>query len=254
MNLKEFLGEFGDSLREKINLSPLFDPENPDEWDRQALVKIEPVFERRKRFQSQVNSILALAKGFYRQGKRAEILVGEMGTGKTFCSIGVAALAPRKNHRTIVMCPGHLVDKWMREIRETLPQAKIVSLNNPGLKELFTLKGVKPQGHEFYVIGKERAKMHYSWVPAVDMHRRVLRCPQCGKALDDEKLLKSLQTHKVKCPECESPLWQADRSRSRRYAKAGYINRFLPKGTFDLFIADEAHECASCKGRLSEVR
>jgi hypothetical protein len=38
------------------------------------------------------------------------------------------------------MCPGHLVEKWMREVRETLPQAKIVNLNNPGLKELFALK------------------------------------------------------------------------------------------------------------------
>jgi SNF2 family DNA or RNA helicase len=241
MDLKEFLGEFGDSLREKINLSPIFDPENLDEWDRQALGRIEPIFGRRKRFQSQVNSILALAKGFYREGKKAEILVGEMGTGKTFCSIGVASLAPRKNHRTIIMCPGHLVDKWMREIRETLPQAKIVNLNNPGLKELFALKGAKPKGREFYVIGKERAKMHYSWRPAVELRQKTPCCPQCGKALD-EKLQACLYTRQVKCPECDSPLWQADRNRSRRYAKAEFIKRYLPKGTFDLFTSDEVHE------------
>jgi hypothetical protein len=82
MDLKEFLSEFGDSLREKIKTAPVYDPENLDEWDAQALAKLEPLLARRKRFQSQVDSILALAKGFFRAGKGAETLVGEMGTGK----------------------------------------------------------------------------------------------------------------------------------------------------------------------------
>jgi SNF2 family DNA or RNA helicase len=140
------------------------------------------------------------------------------------------------------MCPGHLVDKWMREIRTTLPQAKIVNLNNRGMKELFALKGRKPQGQEFYVIGKERAKMHYSWVPAVVMRGEIPHCPQCGKGLEDEKLQASLQTSQSKCPDCASPLWQADRHKSRRYAKAEYIKRYMPKGAIDLFVADEVHE------------
>ena len=246
MNLKEFLSEFGDSLREKIKTAPVYDPENLDEWDKKALARLEPLFTRRKRFQSQINGILALAKGFYREGKRAEVGVGEMGMGKTFCAIGVAALNPRKHHRTIVMCPGHLVDKWMREIAETLPQARTVNLNHPGLKELFSLKGQKPQGQEFYIVGKERAKMHYSWSPAVVMHEEIPHCPQCGRALNDEKLRASLQSHQVKCPGCASPLWQADRQKTRRYAKAEYIKRYLPKRTFDLCIADEVHDCASC--------
>lgn len=251
MELKQFLSEFGDSLREKIKTSPVFDPGTPDAWDAQALLKLEPLLERRKRFQSQVNGILALAKGFYREGKQAEILVGEMGTGKTFCSIGVAALAPRKNYRTIIMCPGHLVDKWMREVRKTLPQAKIVNLNNPGLNDLFALKDKRPQGQEFYIIGKERAKNHFTWSPAVIMRRDIPYCVTCGKALDEMK--GDFQARRLKCPECASPLWQADYKGPRRYAKAEFIKRYLHRGTFDLCIADEVHECASCQGRLSET-
>lgn len=238
MELKEFLSEFGDSLREKIKTSPIFDPGCLDAWDTEALGRLQTM--KRQPFPPQANTILALAKGLYREGKKAELMVGEMGVGKTICAIGVAALAPRQNHRTIIMCPGHLVDKWMREIRETLPQAKIVNLNNRGLKELFALKGQKPQGQEFYVIGKERAKNHFSFKPAVVMRREVPYCPQCGQALDELKA--NYTTRKVKCPNCDSPLWQADANRFRRYAKTEYIKRYLPKGTFDLFIADEVHE------------
>ncbi len=126
MELKQFLSDFGDSLREKINLRPVFDLEHMDEWDLQALQKIDSL--NRKPKPGQPNAILASAKGFYQEGKQAVIMVGEMGTGKTFCATAVAALAPQKNHRTIIMCPGHLVEKWMREIRETLPHAKIVNL------------------------------------------------------------------------------------------------------------------------------
>lgn len=238
MELKEFLREFGDSLREKVNLCPVFDPENLDEWDAQTLQKIN--MPRRENIAAQINGILALGKGFFRNGKRAEILVGEMGVGKTLCASAVPALNPRKNHRTIIMCPGHLVEKWMREIRDTVPYPKIFNLNNPGLKELFALRGRKPQGMEFYVIGKERAKNHFSFVPAVIERGETHYCPSCGKALDELK--GSYLKRKVKCPECNSPLWQADRKGSRRYAKAEYIKRYLPKGTFDLFIADEVHE------------
>ncbi len=239
MELKQFLSEFGDSLREKINLRPVFDPEQMDNWDTLTLEKIKRL--KRQPKPGQPTAILASAKGFHREGKKAVVMVGEMGTGKTYCASAVAALAPQKNHRTIIMCPGHLVEKWMREVRETLPHAKIVNLNNPGLKELFALKdGHKPEGQEFYVIGKERAKNHFTFVPAVIMRGETPYCPQCGKALDELKA--DFGKRKVKCPECGSPLWQVDHKGFRRYAKAEYIKRYLPKGTFDLFVGDEAHE------------
>jgi hypothetical protein len=80
MELKQFLSEFGDSLREKINLRPVFDPEQMDDWDTLALEKIKRL--KRQPKPGQPTAILASAKGFYREGKKAVVMVGEMGTGK----------------------------------------------------------------------------------------------------------------------------------------------------------------------------
>ena len=133
----------------------------------------------RRPYESQVKkAILPAAKGLYRHGKQAVIMVGEMGVGKTICATSVAALLPRKKYRVIILCPGHLVEKWLREIQITVPHAVTVNLNNPGLKELFALKHQKPQGREFYVIGKERAKNHYSFEPAVVMRQGLPHCPR----------------------------------------------------------------------------
>lgn len=80
MDIKEFLSEFGESLREKINLRPVYDPEHMDEWDKQALQIIQSLKRRPK--PGQPNAVLASAKGFYQEGKKAVVMVGEMGTGK----------------------------------------------------------------------------------------------------------------------------------------------------------------------------
>ena len=243
MTLKDFLNEFGGSLRRKIKMAPVFDPAHLDEWDKQAMAKLKKL--ARQPFPPQAKAILALAKGFYRENKKAEIMVGEMGTGKTICAIATAFLNPKKNHRTIVMCPGHLVDKWMREIGETVPQGTIVNLNNPGLKELFALKGQKPQGMEFYVVGKEQAKLHFAFKPAINKRGNKVYCPQCGKRLEKMESKIPQTQRRLKCPECGSSLWQADRNNVRRYAKAEFIKRYIGKGAFDLFVADEVHECKS---------
>jgi len=238
MDLKKFLVEFGDSLRSKVKAQPLYHPAQPDAWDAAAKATLQTL--QRQPFPSQADAILPVAKGFYREGQKAAFMVGEMGVGKTLCAIAVAALNPKQHHRTIVLCPGHLVEKWLREIRETVPGAAVVNLNNAGLAELIALQGKKPQGREFYVIGKERAKLHYAWRPAVQPLRRRggYLCPQCGKFLDATKVNLN---RKEKCPGCGAPVWQADGSKARRFAKAEFIKRHL-KGAFDLLIADEVHE------------
>ena len=148
MDLKSFLVEFGDSLRSKVKAQPLYHPAQPDDWDAAAKAKLETL--QRQPFPSQADAILPVAKGFYREGQKAAFMVGEMGVGKTLCAIAVAALNPKQHHRTIVLCPGHLVEKWLREIRETVPGAAVVNLNNAGLADLFALKGKKPQGGELF--------------------------------------------------------------------------------------------------------
>ncbi|MEI7847312.1 MAG: hypothetical protein WCK35_16050, partial [Chloroflexota bacterium] len=55
---------------------------------------------------------------------------GEMGVGKTALSTGVLDLLDA--YPAIVLCPPHLVPKWIREIEETIPGAKAMELTRIG--------------------------------------------------------------------------------------------------------------------------
>ena len=60
------------------------------------------------------------------------IIVGTMGTGKTVMATAVAAALHnhvRDTSHVIVLCPPHLVSKWIREIKVTWPKAKAMALN-----------------------------------------------------------------------------------------------------------------------------
>ena len=64
---------------------------------------------------------------------KSAILVGTMGTGKTVMATAVAAVLHnhvRKTSHTIVLCPPHLVNKWIREIKVTWPKAKAMALKS----------------------------------------------------------------------------------------------------------------------------
>jgi len=240
INLKEFLSKYGNSLKKKVleGFNPFFNPDKKDAWDRDSELKLESL--KRKPFPAQSNTVLALAKGFFVKNMKGLILVGEMGAGKTICSIALAHLIPRHNYRVLVMCPGHLVRKWIREIETTMPKCKVINLNGKGLAELEELKnGKKTSCPEFYVIGKERAKNHYQVKKAVTHQKHLERflCPRCGKYID----IKVFKPKRPKCPVCKEPFYQADNNGFRRFAKAEYIKKYL-KGKFDLFVADEIHE------------
>jgi len=240
--LKDFLGKYGPSLKKKVidRLQPLYNPKRKDSWDEEAGLRLEQL--KRKPFPAQKNAILALAKGFYVRKRKGLILVGEMGVGKTLCAIAVAHLLSKPGYRVLIMCPPHLVQKWLREVRETIPHAKAVNLNGNGLKELEELRHAGPPTRpEFYVMGRERAKLHYRYrnaflVLETEKTRRVL-CPSCFAEID----LDEVRAKRPLCPKCKQPMYQADHTGPRRFAKAEYIKKYL-KGTFHIFVADEVHE------------
>jgi SNF2 family DNA or RNA helicase len=60
------------------------------------------------------------------------ILVGEMGCGKTLIGASVPYVYENggKPARTLVMCPGHLVKKWQREVLETIPNSRARIMRN----------------------------------------------------------------------------------------------------------------------------
>ena len=81
-----------------------------------------------------------------------------MGTGKTMIGIATAWLLHHAGYpRSLVICPPHLVYKWRREIKQTVPEARVWILNGPDtLKKLLQLRLVtgKPSVPEFFVMGR----------------------------------------------------------------------------------------------------
>ncbi|HOV88327.1 MAG TPA: DEAD/DEAH box helicase [Syntrophobacteraceae bacterium] len=198
---------------------------------------------KRAPFPKQAETVLALLKGFKKDGTKGLFLTAEMGTGKTLMAIAVSFILCPPRSRTLVMCPGHLVRKWIREIEETIPHAKTVNLNGPGLAELFELRRTAPAGREFYIIGKERSKNHYARASGVMVRRHFQPiCPRCGSMVDpvNPKVRKDI------CQSCSEPLWQADGKKGfRRFAKAEFVKRYFRRGAFDLFIGDEVQQYKS---------
>ena len=109
-NVTEYLKTYGNLLAEKVKQSaePLFNPGDP--WDTKMNTLL------REPFAAQGDVIEALVKTLEKQN--SAIVVGEMGCGKSL----IAAVLPyisangRRPPRVLVMCPGHLVKKWRREI------------------------------------------------------------------------------------------------------------------------------------------
>jgi len=237
IKLADFLEEWGDTLKTQVlqNMQPVYSAKAEDEWDRNAREKLKDLL--RTAFPGQITKgILPVARAFYKADDKAAFLVGEMGSGKTFMGLAVLHLMPQKNKRVLIQCPGHLVQKWIREAKKTIPGCTCINLNGKSLDILLAnkLALTKPKGTEIWVMGKERAKLHYQRVTQWIKIQGRPCCPECGAPVEADS--------PEVCVRCRARMWAADKDRVRRFAKAEFIKRFLPKYFFDLLILDEVHE------------
>ena len=192
----------------------------------------------------------------------AAIVVGEMGTGKTFIA---AATAHRTSKRTLVLCPPHLVEKWRQEILETVPDAQVVIAET--ITDLERARAL--QTPLFVILSRERAKLGpklfndgivarkklmYARDARGAITPRVVEypvCVHCGRAIEINGLPATVREarglKRPKCEHCHEPLYnhRGDHSRRRdgsvRYPLAEYVKRKM-RGFFDLLVLDEAHE------------
>jgi hypothetical protein len=229
-------------------------------------------------FDAQRHVIEATRQALSRQ--KSVLLVGEMGTGKTI--MGMAAIhahAVGRPYRALVFCPGQLINKWEREIRETIPGVEVIQVES--WKNLLSLRQAeKPTGVQWYIIARDRAKLGAKWQPSFYRPKHLVdgfvRCPQCGRRLVDEKRepilvgspgkdgqpgtglwkkrshcewvlsgRESGQESEVGQADrlvegCGSPLWQMT-GELRRYEPALYIKRRL-RNYFKYLCLDEIHE------------
>ena len=238
--LADFLDEWGEVLKSQVisNMNPVYQPKAEDRWDNQAKTRLGNLL--RQPFESQISrGILPVARALYKEDRKGAFLVGEMGTGKTMMGLAIASLAPRPAKRILIQCPGHLVKKWIREAEATLPASICHNLNARDLDLLLAnkLAPVKPLATEIWVLGKERAKLHYQRKPGTILRLGEECCPDCGRVVHFRE-----SDRAPTCEHCRAAMWSADPERNRRFAKAEFIKRYLPRDFFDLVILDEVHE------------
>lgn len=209
------------------------------------------------------------------------IISGQMGTGKT--TIGTAAChyqAQGRPYRTFISCPGHLVEKWAREIHEVIPVVRTYAFlgdkkNRPWQQfyEQWRQSPPRPDFPEYWIVGNEDLRGNYIQKPAYNTKKRrvwdaefecerninVAVCPSCGHILECKMKDKAgndlvitltpedfeehtSQNHK--CSQCGEILWEADHERKgyRKVSIANIIRKHIKKGFFDYYIADELHK------------
>lgn len=100
---------------------------------------------------------------------RAAFLLGEIGSGKS--TVALAASHAIGARRTLVMCPPHLLDGWVDQIRACLPTARIHVLSSVDDVDAFATDAGAPV---LGVLSREAAKLGHAWERVGDA------CPRCG--------------------------------------------------------------------------
>ncbi|MCR9292019.1 MAG: polymorphic toxin-type HINT domain-containing protein [bacterium] len=242
----EYLTAYSEQLAEKIeqNFQPLHVKGKRD-------LKLPKM--KRSLISGQYDAVAGAVKAM-QEGRSTVYINGELGTGKTTCSIAaVHTHAQGRPYRAIVMCPPHLVEKWKREVQTILPTARPRIIQR--YSELTTLARFrcKPVAEEYWIVSESMAKLGAKWRPAVLKDRsdpEILKCPGCCETLmeydaDGSEIgftpIEDLEKRRTKCPYCGELLWQWTHEYDR-WPIATYIHKKM-KGLFDYAILDEIHQC-----------
>ena len=228
MPIAGFIAEFRDSLLDAVRR------QNPPVYDGQPDPRREALLDQllRSPFTEQRAVIQASARHLVDAGQPSVTVNGEMGTGKTLIGIATAWLLHHAGFpRTLVVCPPHLVYKWRREIKQTVPDARVWILNGPDtLKKLLQLRLVtgRPSVPEFFVMGRVRMRMGFNWGPVFSSKlmaadeggaTRVATCSDCfspitvpdtdgvDRALSPAEAAIKLDNRQMKCAGCGGALW-----------------------------------------------
>lgn len=230
MPIAEFITNFRASLLDAVRV------QNPPVYDGTPDPQREALLDRllRSPFAEQRGVIQAAVRHLVDAGQPSATINGEMGTGKTLMGIATAWLLHHAGlPRALVVCPPHLVYKWRREIKQTVPEARVWILNGPDtLKKLLQLRLVtgKPSVPEFFVMGRVRMRMGFNWTP-VFIERtlttgpedvvgsKIAACSDCfapivvpdtdgaERALSAAEARIKLDTRQMRCAACGGALW-----------------------------------------------
>jgi len=162
---------------------------------------------------AQRHAAAAMARSIRRHG--VGNMQGEMGTGKS--SVGSAVIELLDAYPALILCPPHLVPKWIREIEEVIPGAharelRRIGRNSDEIADANDVRdflnqyelacetskrtgGVKPKW--VAVVAHTSAKYGAGWQPAVIYKKAVdpltgklvdaCACPACGQVVMDNQ-------------------------------------------------------------------
>jgi hypothetical protein len=218
--LSEFMKAHGEKIAAHVleTYKPLYnlDPTQKEVTVLDALGtrrKPLPGQERAGLLPAQRHAAAALARSIRKNG--VANCQAEMGTGKTTISTGVLELLDA--YPAIVLCPPHLVPKWIREIEEVIPDAHARELRRIGRNsdEVYDANDVRDFLEQYQqasemaqrtggakpkwvaIVAHTSAKFGAGWQPAVitrkarepltDKFVDACACPGCGKVVMVEK-------------------------------------------------------------------
>jgi Rad3-related DNA helicases len=192
-SVTDYLNVFSDVLAARIKeqFQPLFDPA-VDALSAEVL-KINTFVQAHAGYPLYAAQ-LGVAEAVKRKldhGKIA-LIVAECGSGKS--KIGAAALRAHQLAKgqektlNLVLGPSHMTGKWVRELKETVPEAVAVTARS--IRDLQEIKQRYEQDGRpyFVVLSKEKARDGYMRQPAVVWSRRKdgFVCPDCGTVIEVE--------------------------------------------------------------------
>lgn len=115
-------------------------------------------------------------------------IIARPGSGKTLMGSSVVyANAKKPNTTNIVLCPGHLVEKWASEINTYIPLSEAVIVDDfHHFKQLESkINDKRRRKHLFLIMSTSTAKTSYEKRPAViwSSSKNAYCCPSCGQKL-----------------------------------------------------------------------
>nr|DAK26570.1 MAG TPA: Chromatin remodeling complex ATPase [Caudoviricetes sp.] len=198
IGLDAYLNTFKDTLARRIQSSfvPRFIPDE-DKYDDTLddLTDYGSYMGQLELYDAQKSVVQAVSNAM--NGKKVAYIIGETGVGKTAIAI-TSVLTHNKDRKAltnIVMCPGHLVEKWKKEVERLAPNSDAIIVSD--FSELFNLssriKDRNRKRHLWIVLSKETAKFGYQERPVVVWNKSkktqvntedgVYCCPECGEPL-----------------------------------------------------------------------
>lgn len=192
--LDSYLNTFTEVLASKIqeSFSPKFIPnENEYSQELQDFADFSSLRGNLSLYEAQKSVIQAASNNLDKNN--CSFIIGEQGSGKTCQGIGVIMTNNKseKKMTNIVLCPGHLVEKWKNEILRLAPMSEVAIVDNfSHFKSIeHKIKGKKYK-HLWLIFSKETAKFGYETKPAVNWSEKTSKrktsafcCPECGNAL-----------------------------------------------------------------------